>query len=270
MDLVEALRADCVETGVAAKDKQEVLHRIAQIARRSAALGGVDEQALLQALRAREELGTTGFGEGIAIPHCRMAEVPEFVVGLVTAPEGVPFDALDGEPVKLLVFIVAPDRESSEHIRLLSAISQVLRIKGAVDELLSAQNAEAAREGFLRFVRDEVETRDHAGKNLVHLFIQNEDNFRQVLQVFAAMGTCYTLVVEGERTGTYLARVPLFAGFWSDADRGFNRIIVAAVDKKLTNETIRRIEEVTGPLDECNDALLLVQDVFYASGRLKA
>jgi len=270
MNLLNVLREECIEVGVAAASKNDALRRIATLAKKSALLEALDEGAIYKALADREEMGSTAFGEGIAIPHCRLPGIDDFVVGVATSPEGVPFDALDGNPVNIFVFIIAPERESNEHIRLLSSISQVLRIPGALNELRGAGSPHAVRESVLRHTRDEVDTKDHAGRNLFHVSIQREDAFESILEVFASMDSCSVLVVEAERTGTYLAKMPLFAGFWSDTERGFNRIVVAAVDKKLTNDTLRRIEAITGPLDDARDVLVTVQDIFYAAGSVEA
>lgn len=270
MNLVDVLRGECIQPNLPAAGKDEALAAIAGLAKKSPILAPVSEEALLEALKTREEMGSTAFGEGVAIPHCRLSGIDDFVVGVATSQEGVPFDAIDGKPVRLFVFIIAPERESNEHIRLLSAISQVLRIPGAMGEIQSATTPEAIQESFLRHTRDEVETKDHAGRNLVHLFVQNEEAFQDLLEIFASMDTCSVMVVEAEQSGTYLAKMPLFAGFWSDAERGFNRIIVAVVDKKLTNDTLRRIEAVVGSLDESREILVTVQEVFYAAGHIDA
>jgi PTS system nitrogen regulatory IIA component len=271
MNLMEAFRTECVRAGLEAATKEEALHAIARLAKQSEVLAPIEEEDLFQALREREELGSTAFGEGIAIPHCRISGIDDFVVGLASSEGGVEFDAMDGESVHLFVFIIAPLRESNEHIRLLSAVSQVLRIPGAIEEMVRDKSDETLAETFLRNTRDEVETKTHDSKNLFHVFVQDEERFESLLQVFASMDTCSVQVVEAEQSGTYLSKMPLFAGFWSDADRGFNRIIVALVEKKLTNETIRQLEHACGSaLDDANRVAVSVQDVFYASGRIEA
>ena len=77
-------------------------------------------------------------------------------------------------------------------------------------------------------------------------------------------------MMEGENAGTYLAKMPLFAGFWQDRPRGFCRVIVAVVDKRLTNEMIRRIESVTGSLGKRDDILVTVQDLAFTAGAVSA
>ncbi len=269
MNLSEVLRVECIHVNVQLENKDASLQEIAKAAMNCSTLQGVvTEDQIYEGMVAREELGSTGFGDGIAIPHCRLSGVPEFVVGMLTIPDGVDFEALDEQDVRLIVFIVGPDTESKEHVRVLSGISQVLSIPGAIDEMVKLSTPEAVVESFLRHVKDEVDTHAHDSKNLMQLFIQEEDLFQDVLKVFTGAESCSFVVVESQNASSYLASMPLFAGFWSDSHVGFSRVIVASVEKKLTNEMIRRIERITGSLDERNDLMLLVQNVYYASGSL--
>ena len=268
MNLFDVVRAECLAPQAAFEDKAEALAGVARLAKQSPALDGVSEAALLEGLKAREALGSTGFGRGVAIPHCRVPGIEHFVVGLLTLRRGLDFDALDGQPVHLMAFIVAPARESDAHIRLLSALSQTLRAEGVVDELLAATTPEALHESFLRHTRDEVPEPETQVRNLMHVFVLDEGLFREILPVFTALSPDSVAVIEGQATGVYLARLPLFAGFWTDTPERFLRIIVGAVSKGLTNETIRRIEAVSGPLHERDDVLVTVQELLYCQGRL--
>ncbi|MFC1672505.1 PTS sugar transporter subunit IIA [Planctomycetota bacterium] len=97
MDLSNILLEECVKIGTKARDKRSILKEIAKLARKSPVLEKVSEEKILKALDEREDLGSTGFGEGIAIPHCALDEVDRFIAGILTAPQGVDFDSLDGE-----------------------------------------------------------------------------------------------------------------------------------------------------------------------------
>ena len=68
----------------------------------------------------------------------------------------------------------------------------------------------------------------------------------------------------------FLYRMTLFVGFWTDSHLGFNRIIAAVIDKSLTNETLRAIESIAGNLEQRNDIMVIVQDIFYTAGSLEA
>ena len=108
MNLINVLRPECIQAGAECGSRDAVLETIAALARQSPALAHMDEAALLKGLSEREELSTTGFGNGIAIPHCRLEGVENFVVGILSVPGGAEFAAMDGEPVKLFLFIIAP------------------------------------------------------------------------------------------------------------------------------------------------------------------
>jgi PTS system nitrogen regulatory IIA component len=268
MNLIHVLRNECLQTGAPCGTGEEVLVAIARLAKQSPVLANMDETTILHGLKEREELSTTGFGNGIAIPHCRLDGVTEFVVGILTVPEGVEFDAMDDQPVKLFVFIIAPSSGTNIHIKVLSSISQVLNVPEHVAEMVDAPTPEVLAENFLRHVRDEADPRQHDNKNLFRVQIQDEDLFHDVLRIFAGFNSTTVMVSEAEPAANFIQKMPLFAGFWSDKRTEFCKVILATVDKKDTNETIRRIEQDTGSLDERDDILLTVQELFYCSGGL--
>ena len=138
MNLIHVLRNECVKASAQCKTKTEVLETIARQAKQSSVLANMDEAAIFKGLTEREELSSTGFGNGIAIPHCRLDGVEDFVVGILTVPEGAEFNAMDDQPVQLFVFIIAPSSSSNVHIKILSAISQVLNVPEHVAEMVSA------------------------------------------------------------------------------------------------------------------------------------
>lgn len=268
MNLFEVLRPECVAPGLVAADKADALGKIADLAKCSPLLKGVSVEDVKRALMEREEVGSTGFGKGIAIPHCRLEGVSEFVVGVATVPDGVDFESIDGAPVRLIAFIVGPARESTEHIRVLSALSRVLSEADAVSEMLSAGTQEALRESFLRHASEEREVRAESERNLFFVFVQDEHIFQEILQVFGGTEPRFTAVLEAENASAYLARMPLFAGLWTDRPRSFSRVIVSLVSRRMTNEMVRRIEQIVGPLADTERVLVTVQSVFYSGGSL--
>lgn len=268
MNLLNVLRNECVRANAQASSRDDVLATVAKLAKQSSLLSAVDEKAVLQALTEREELSTTGFGNGIAIPHCRVEGVDEFVVGILTVPGGVDFDAMDGQPVKLFVFIVGPADSTNEHIKILSGISQVLNVPQNIEEMLAASDSSVLAESFLRHVRDETDSGRHDSKNLFRIQILDEDLFHDVLQIIEGFPGSIVMVSEAEPASNYLQKIPMFAGFWNDKNAEFCKVILATVEKTDTNETIRRIEQHTGLIDDRNDMLLTVQELFYCSGSL--
>lgn len=268
MNLFDVVRPECIVARARPADKSAALREVVRAARRSPVLADVPEEDILKGLRDREALGSTGFGKGLAIPHCRLPAVPDFVVGIITVPEGVDFDSMDGHPVTLFVFIVAPERKSDEHIRLLSAISRVLRTAGVIEELLACPTAEAVGDSFLRHAREEAPLREDKGRSLLQVFVQDEEVFREILQTLAEIPTCSMAVVEAQNASTYLAKLPLFAGFWTDTPASFSRIILGVLDRRLVNETVRRVEAIMGSPSGRVGVLITVQELFYSAGAL--
>jgi len=268
MKLIDVLRKECVVAGARLGNKAEALDEIVQVAKKSPILKDVSEQEILAGLEEREKLGSTGFGKGIAIPHCRLKSVTDFVVGLITIPSGVDFEALDAEKVNLIIFIIAPEAEPNKHLKLLSAISQTLLIPGALEEILAERTPEAVCESFLRHTHAEIDTKRQTTRCFFNVFVQDENVFRDILEKLTGIETSSLVVANTENVGAYLARVPLFADFWRDKPSSFSKVIVAVVDKGLANETIRRIESVTGNLNECTGVMVTIQDIPYAAGSL--
>jgi PTS system nitrogen regulatory IIA component len=268
MKLVDVLRKEFMQANAEFNDKEEVLQAVARLAKKSSILSEISEQSIVEGLRKREALGSTGFGKGIAIPHCRIKSVTDFVVGIITVSSGVDFDALDSKPVKLIIFIVAPEAKTDKHIRLLSTISQTLLSPGAVEEILSQKTPEGIRESFFRHAVSEISVKEKPEKSLLHVFVQNEEVFRDILQLLAGINAGSLVVVDAENTGTYLSKIPLFAEFWTDKPQRFSKIIIAVVDETMINETIRRIESITGDLNKGEGVMVTVQGVLYSAGSL--
>ena len=101
--------------------KKRLFYRISELIADDAP--GVDADAVFHALMAREQLGSTGLGQGIAIPHCRVSGCREVMGVLVTLREAIDFDAMDDRPVDLLFFLVVPDARDDDHVRTLASVA---------------------------------------------------------------------------------------------------------------------------------------------------
>lgn len=85
----------------------------------------LSSDAVYTALLAREQLGSTGIGNGIAIPHCRVSECDRIIGALITLEEGIDFDANDDQAVDLLFVLIVPMEETDEHLRVLGGLAQL-------------------------------------------------------------------------------------------------------------------------------------------------
>ena len=114
-----------------------------ELAAHAAAVVGVDQQRLLEALMERERLGTTGIGHGIAIPHARMTEVKKLVGLFARLDHPVDFEALDDQPSDLIFLLLAPDSADADSLKALARISRLLRDPGLQRRLRLEQDRDA-------------------------------------------------------------------------------------------------------------------------------
>jgi len=132
MKLSEILTLDRIDTHLAATDKSDVLRALSKLI----AIG--EAASIEKVLDAREKLASTGIGDGVAIPHGRVAGLDHFVAALAIRAEGVPFDAIDGRPASIFFAVVGPEKAAGEHLKCLARIGRVLRDDGVRTRLLSA------------------------------------------------------------------------------------------------------------------------------------
>jgi PTS system nitrogen regulatory IIA component len=98
---------------------------------------------VFDSLFAREKLGSTGLGQGIAIPHGRIKGMREAVGAMIRMHEPIPFDAPDGQPVNLIFVLLVPERATDLHLQILSELAQMFSDKPFRDQLLNAPSADA-------------------------------------------------------------------------------------------------------------------------------
>lgn len=120
--------------------KKRVLEQIANLVARD--LVDLDSQDIFESLVAREKLGSTGFGNGIAIPHCRLQGCAAPVSAVLRLDAPVDFDAIDGAPVDLLFVLLVPEAATDEHLELLRQIASMLDRSDVRDRLRHAQDSE--------------------------------------------------------------------------------------------------------------------------------
>lgn len=121
--------------------KKRVLEQIAAVIARD--LPDLDGQTIYESLIAREKLGSTGFGNGIAIPHCRLPGCSTPISALLKLSTAVDFDAIDGAPVDLLFVLLVPEAATDEHLELLRQIASMFDREDVREQLRQAQDSES-------------------------------------------------------------------------------------------------------------------------------
>jgi PTS system nitrogen regulatory IIA component len=114
-----------------------------ELARRAAEITGVHERQIFDVLLERERLGTTGVGNGIAIPHGKLADVKQMFGLFARLEHPVDFDAIDEQPVDLIFLLLAPEGAGADHLKALARVSRLLRDRAICEKLRGADQAEA-------------------------------------------------------------------------------------------------------------------------------
>lgn len=140
MDVAEFLSPDAVLPLLRATTKKQAL---AELSKRAAQLTGLSETEILTALAEREALGSTGFGNGIAIPHAKLKGITRLCGVFARLERPIEFDAIDGRPVDLLCLLLAPAAGSTDHLKALARVARLLRDADSCGRLRGAANAEA-------------------------------------------------------------------------------------------------------------------------------
>jgi len=122
--------------------KQQVIGEMVAGLRKAGYFRDDDQQDIVKAVMRREELGTTGIGHGIAIPHSRHPSVDRLIGTLALARNGVPFESLDGEPVYVFFLLVSPQDRPGDHLRALEAVVRTMRDEEFVRRLRACQTAD--------------------------------------------------------------------------------------------------------------------------------
>ncbi len=269
MKLTDVLRPECIRTGVVFSDKAIALCEIAALAKRSPLCKHISEEDILEALQERETLGSTAFGGGVAIPHCRIKSITDFVVGILSVPEGVDFEATDSQKVRLIVFILAPAERPNAHIRLLSSVSRTLQNPKQVQKLIKAKDPGALGRDFIRYAGADIPLEIQSPNSLLHVFVQDEHIFEEILAALSGLETGSLAVLSAESARRYLAGVPLYAGLAKSKNHSVCRVIIAIIEQRLDNEIVRRIEGITGSLRECSGVMVTIQHLAYTAGSLE-
>ncbi|MGQ9653849.1 MAG: PTS sugar transporter subunit IIA [Thermodesulfobacteriota bacterium] len=147
MKLVDILSKDRIVPVLASPDKKGVIQELVSVL----SVEGVPPARLVQVLLEREKLGSTGIGDGVAIPHGRLREVNQMIASFGRSIKGLNFDSLDGKPTHLFFLLVAPENSAGIHLKALARISRLFKDPQFRQTLMSARD----QEEIFRIIREE-------------------------------------------------------------------------------------------------------------------
>jgi PTS system nitrogen regulatory IIA component len=150
-EILTSERVNIARAGSSVSNKDAALHGIADLLAKGE---GPTALEYFRVLGEREALQSTGIGDGVAIPHGALDALSHQLAAVLICPDGVPFDAIDGRPVRILFAVVGPKRATGEHLKTLARISRLLRDSEFREKLLSAADRSEAFE-LIRRAEDE-------------------------------------------------------------------------------------------------------------------
>jgi nitrogen PTS system EIIA component len=140
MALLDFVSPEAIAPSLRVTSKKQALQ---ELSAQAARLSGVEEASIFEALLQRERLGSTGIGEGLAIPHGKLPGLSK-LFGLVARLEKpIDFEALDGQPVDILFLLLAPEGAGADHLKALARAARVLRQPGTMERIRAARDAAA-------------------------------------------------------------------------------------------------------------------------------
>lgn len=139
MKLCEILNENLIRIPIQSVVKKDIIVELIDLLNASGKIS--DKDKALQAVLEREQMMSTGIGNGVAIPHGKSPGVQELIVALGVTAQDVSFDSLDGKPVRIVFMLVGPEKSSSIHIKMLSRISRLLNQASFRKKLTDAQSA---------------------------------------------------------------------------------------------------------------------------------
>ena len=149
MKIVEFLNEKAIAADMKATTKEQALRELVEVLAKAEGIKNPSE--LVKVLMGREALGSTGIGQGVGIPHAKTNSVKKLVAALGICPQGVDFDALDGEPVHIFFLLVAPEDSAGPHLKGLARISRLLKDKYFRESLKQLRDEKA----ILKLIREE-------------------------------------------------------------------------------------------------------------------
>jgi len=152
MKIAEVLEKEFIIEELTSRTKSDVLQELADVI----LAGRTDYQPeeTVNILQAREKLGSTGIGDGIAIPHGKLAIIDDMVVSFGRSREGIDFNAMDGRPVYLFFLLLAPENAAGQHLKMLAKLSKMLKDESFRRDLLASRS----RDEMMKIILDKDDT----------------------------------------------------------------------------------------------------------------
>jgi mannitol/fructose-specific phosphotransferase system IIA component (Ntr-type) len=273
VELREIIDARACTVALSSTTKDQCVRELAELI--SAGLEEVTPDELHRALMEREEAGSTGFEDGVAIPHARLPQVSEFVFGIAVSKRGIDYDSVDGKRTRLFFVLVGPAEDPQQYLQLLAQISRTGLNRRLHEELLASPTRQQLADAFAAHLQPTA-VRAPAGSarigdRLLFVVVYEQRYFDDIVTLFLERGIRGAAVFDTKGIRGHLTSVPIFGDFLNflGEKSEMSKTIMAVVPAGEFDRLIAGIEEITGDLDAHADAAILAIDLAFSKGSLE-
>lgn len=143
MSLLENLKKNNILVKPTAKNRWEIIEEMVELAVKNKEISHNDAETVKNALIEREKSMSTGIGNGVAIPHCSTSKVNSIITVMALTPKGLNFEAIDNEPVKIVILLIVPKDKLTQHIKTLANIAKMMSDAGLREKLLEQKTSDS-------------------------------------------------------------------------------------------------------------------------------
>ena len=139
MELMDYIEDENIELNLTANSKEEALKKLADLVAKNR---NIDSGQILKVLKDREELGSTGIGNNVAIPHGKLEIEKDIIGALAISKDGINFDSIDGKPVKIFFVFISSPSSTNLHLKILAKVSKLLMDQNVRNSIINVKNKE--------------------------------------------------------------------------------------------------------------------------------
>jgi mannitol/fructose-specific phosphotransferase system IIA component (Ntr-type) len=270
MSLIDLIQTAACNLQLQSRDKDDCLKELADLIAKH--LTDISPERVYRALLEREALGSTGFENGIAIPHAKIEGLNKFYLAFARAQRGIKFESHDGKKSTLFFVIIGPAEASSQHLQILAQISRVTRQEGARSALMNAHTPVEFKETFVQYAEPGFKTQPKDAKDykLLAVVLTEPKFFDDVIQLYIEHGIKGATILDSSGIRQQLMNIPLFSSFldFLGEHSDTSKTILSLIHSDDIPPLVNGIEELTGNLNNHTGAMVMAIDLFYWKGSM--
>jgi len=269
MDIFRILHEKSCSVHFSAKNKDDCLRKLSDLLAEDTS--DISSEKIYEALVERERMGSTGFEEGVAIPHAKVAGLNNFHLAIAYSKKGVHFDSVDGKKSQLFFAIIGPDERPEQHLQILAQISRISRNPNARRGIFHAKSPTALKEAFIRYVSAKGIVKKDENSKLLMIVLYEKRFLDDILELFLERGIRGVNVMESTGIKDQLSTIPLFSDFLNFLGErsDVSKTIMTVVPESEVQEIAHGIEEIMGDFDKHTGAMVMALDLFFVKGSME-